>query len=90
MTARRRIASVAGAVVAFLALRSFVFPSTAPAWRSTPARAPATELGLDLLDTLRTSTTTYMFDAYTGGSCRRRAVSAWPVEGQLLGAGSLM
>ena len=43
--------------------------STAPDWRSTPARAPATELGLDLLETLRTSTTTYMFDAYSGGSC---------------------
>src|SRR3954453_16315181 len=30
--------------------------STTPAWRTTPAMAPATELGLDLLDTLRIST----------------------------------
>src|SRR3954454_17332349 len=30
--------------------------STAPACRTTPAMAPATELGFDLLDTLRIST----------------------------------
>src|SRR5215217_5848608 len=57
--------------------------STAPDWRRTPARAPATEFGFDLLDTLRTSTTAYMFDTYTGGSCLsppgqgRRCRRAW-------------
>ena len=31
--------------------------STAPVWRNTPARAPATEFGFDLLETFKTSTT---------------------------------
>src|SRR5207237_2061314 len=30
--------------------------STAPVWRTTPAMAPATELGFERLDTLRIST----------------------------------